>query len=102
LQLGVKNHMMKTIPVPEVFIGRDEIIQQLENEFYELLETSCGRIMFVAGEAGIGKTTLVNHFLNKLSSTKGLERFDSKPRFCTLQAKCSDITTSGNPVLCIY
>ena len=89
--------MVKRVPVSEIFIGRDKIIQQLEDEFHDFLETSCGRIMFVAGEAGIGKTTLVNHFLSTLSSAKELEQFDSKPQFFTLQAKCSDITTSGNP-----
>lgn len=89
--------MTQRVSATEIFIGRDNVLQQLETEFKELMENSHGCIILISGEAGVGKTTVVNRFLNTLLPVQGLKQVDDKPQFCILQATCNDITASGNP-----
>ncbi|MAT42183.1 MAG: hypothetical protein CL609_07565 [Anaerolineaceae bacterium] len=88
--------MVNRYPESDVFVGRYEFIQSLENEIHQLKETNCGNIIFIAGEAGIGKTTLVNYFLRSLTSNKKIKETNNYQPY-VLQAKCSDLVASGNP-----
>lgn len=87
--------MAKESPKKEVFVGRNNVLEQLRAGFNNLNE-SCGRVVFVAGEAGIGKTAVVNHFLNTLLSPTKSRGNQSKPLIFMLRAKCRS-TASGNP-----
>jgi predicted ATPase/DNA-binding winged helix-turn-helix (wHTH) protein len=49
------------------FVGREDEVAQLQVG-YERAQRGERQIMFVSGEAGIGKTTLVEHFLAQLQS----------------------------------
>jgi tetratricopeptide (TPR) repeat protein len=84
-------------PGVEVFIGRDDAIKRLKISFEKLIGEGRRQVVLVAGEAGIGKTTVVSRFLDSLSPSPESRQSSSRPPFCVLQAKCSDITTSGNP-----
>ncbi|MEW6536266.1 MAG: tetratricopeptide repeat protein [Candidatus Auribacterota bacterium] len=51
------------------FIGRSEEIRQLEEIYHRALEGNL-QVVFVAGEAGVGKTRLVEEFLSRLNKDK--------------------------------
>jgi predicted ATPase len=58
-------------PPPATFVGRDAELVRL----HALLGTAIGgerRLVFVTGEAGIGKTTLVEAFLTQIGEVDGL------------------------------
>jgi len=48
------------------FVGREEELQKLMKFATSSIEEKNGNILFVSGEAGIGKTYLVKEFLNRL------------------------------------
>ncbi len=89
--------MVNKSSTTEIFIGRDDALERLEANFKKLTKEGRGLVVLVAGEAGIGKTTVVNRFLNSLSPFQESKQSSSTPPFCVLQAKCNDITTTGNP-----
>ena len=51
-------------------LEREKYLNDL-TEYYHQIESGRGRSIFLMGEAGIGKTSLVNHFLKKVE-TKSL------------------------------
>jgi len=55
------------VPTPRHSVGREKEIEQLHSA-YDSAATGSGLIAGVAGEAGIGKTTLIEDFLADLSS----------------------------------
>jgi tetratricopeptide (TPR) repeat protein len=89
--------MTSELAAREVFVGRDGVLKRFEASFKKLIEDGCGHVFLVAGEAGIGKTTVVNRFLNSLSPSMELRQSSSGLPFYVVQAKCNDITTAGNP-----
>ncbi len=59
------------IPVqtPSVWIGRESQLCQLHNE-WEATRSGSGRVVFVTGKSGMGKSALVNRFLRLLIESK--------------------------------
>ncbi len=57
------SHKTNTIDVEQndIFVGRSEELKKLKSLAEEVKKGNC-RTVFIAGEAGIGKTTLVNEF----------------------------------------
>ena len=88
--------MIKQSPVADVFVGRDESLGQLKAHFNNLMEGR-GRIVFVAGEAGIGKTVLVNHFLSTVSLPATSTGTRCGPAIFVLRARCGTLASS-NPL----
>ena len=82
-------------PVANVFVGRDDLLVQLREDFKNL-EKVRGRVVFVAGEAGIGKTTLVERFLHSITSPSEAKQRGHKPSFLVSSTKCWGIQQSGN------
>jgi len=88
-------HMAQESPVTEVFVGRDGALKQLRGRFNDLNEGR-GRVVFITGEAGIGKTTVINYFLNELLLLAKSRGDPPKPSVLVLRASCRP-TASGNP-----
>ena len=63
--------LMSRLPVVPVLIGRDEEIKLLRRHLDSALNGK-GTTVFVCGEAGIGKTRLVNEFLG-IAKKKGIK-----------------------------
>ena len=88
LQLGTENWRLATRPrqlttdhwqLPTPFVGREHELAQLQ-AWYARVQQGERQIVFVSGEAGIGKTTLVEAFLQRLESrVQSLESEDQKP-----------------------
>jgi len=64
---------MSRLPAEPALVGRDREIEQLEQHLHSALNGK-GTTVFVFGEAGIGKTRLVNEFL-KLAKKRGAKIF---------------------------
>jgi DNA-binding winged helix-turn-helix (wHTH) protein/tetratricopeptide (TPR) repeat protein len=50
---------------PETFVGRESELQRLEQSLHKAI-AGVGRILFITGEPGIGKTALANQFLRRV------------------------------------
>lgn len=70
-----------------VFTGREAELEHLEYHLQEALQGR-SKVVFLAGEAGIGKTALVEQFRRVVQS-----RY---PRVCWLSASCDEVTGSGS------
>lgn len=57
------------------FIGRDRELEQI----YQFCNSEKGKLLLVAGESGIGKTTLIKEFANKASETHWAFCFSTEP-----------------------
>lgn len=79
----ISTHRLK-----DSFIGRKEILEQLHS-YKEYILDRRGAIVFLSHEAGIGKTTLVEHFLQEV-------RQDSS-EIAIFKTRCMDITLSRQP-----
>ena len=60
--------MMSGLPSEPALIGRDQEIGQLRQHLDSAL-AGRGATIFIGGEAGVGKTRLVNEFLNQAKET---------------------------------
>jgi predicted ATPase/DNA-binding winged helix-turn-helix (wHTH) protein len=58
-------HSASPNPAPPNLLGREDVLSQLLN-CLEIALTTHSQVMFVTGEAGIGKTTLVEAFLEQV------------------------------------
>jgi predicted ATPase len=87
--------MAKDSTLEEVFVGRNRVLEQLKVNFNNPMERRA-RVVFVVGEAGIGKTIVVNHFLSELLPHPKSEGSQSKPLIFILRASCES-GWSGNP-----
>ena len=58
-----------SVPPFDHFVGRDRPLARLEQE-YETSVSGNGRVVLVAGESGIGKTRLVDHFAERLRAAE--------------------------------
>lgn len=56
---------------PSPVVGREAELRQLQDWFAQA-QRAHRRVVFVSGEAGIGKTTLVDTFLAQIAATEGL------------------------------
>jgi DNA-binding winged helix-turn-helix (wHTH) protein len=66
-QLGTWNFQLET-----PFVGREDELAQLQAWYDDHVQQGERRVIFVSGEAGIGKTTLVEHFLAHAQARKTL------------------------------
>ncbi len=57
------------LPQRAIVVGREPELQVLDELADRAVEEGA-QVVFVSGEAGIGKSTVVNHFLNTLSDTR--------------------------------
>jgi len=71
----------------QVFVERGDEIASLER-LLEQVTRGTGAVVLVQGEAGIGKTTLVHHFLNEASRRE--------PNLITASVQCTDISSHGD------
>jgi len=88
--------MASHLPKIEVFVGRNDVLEQIQAGHWNLMNGH-GQVLFVAGEAGIGKTTVVNHFLDSLLSTLESPANHADTRILVLRAKCSPLSASSSP-----
>lgn len=63
-------HPSEALP-PSQMVGRQAALRQLQHWFVQA-QRGQRRVVFVSGEAGIGKTTLVDTFLEQIAVTEGL------------------------------
>ena len=56
---------------PQGFVGRERALTQMQSWFEKML-SSDRQIVFVTGEAGIGKTTLVDTFAQSIAATQSI------------------------------
>jgi tRNA A-37 threonylcarbamoyl transferase component Bud32 len=73
---------------PEVFVGREPELQTLAGFLRQAVE-GAGRIVFITGEPGIGKTALADEFLRRASRTH--------PILC--RGRCSEQYGTGEAYL---
>jgi predicted ATPase/DNA-binding SARP family transcriptional activator len=77
-------------PIKEHFVGRERQLSQLE-AFLEAAKSGQGRVAFVSGEAGWGKTRLLDQF-----SHHAQERF---PDLIVASGVCTTYAGTGDPYL---
>ena len=70
---SLMGHDMSRLPAEPALVGRDHEIEQLTQHLHSALNGE-GTTVLISGEAGVGKTRLVNEFLN-LAKKKGTEIF---------------------------
>ena len=75
---------------PPRFVGRSQELRQLNN-FLAQARTGRSQIAFVTGEAGSGKTALVNAFARQVMA--------NHPDLLVASGRCSAYTGSGDPYL---
>jgi predicted ATPase/DNA-binding winged helix-turn-helix (wHTH) protein len=83
-----KPAQMRKSPIP-IMVGREEELAQLQSWYSQVLEGQ-RLILFVAGEAGIGKTTLVQAFLDSIGQ-EGTSRLG--------RGQCVEQYGSGEPYM---
>lgn len=71
-------------PSVSVWIGREAHLKQLRQEWM-LTREGAGRVVFVSGKSGIGKSSLVNRFLSQL--------MDAKEPIVILRGRCYENET---------
>ncbi|MBI4471841.1 MAG: AAA family ATPase [Acidobacteria bacterium] len=71
-------------------VGRDEERKELRRA-YELAQKGHGSLVCVSGDVGLGKTSLVDAFLNDL--------IDAGQSFHLARARCSEPLTDGEPLM---
>src|SRR6185369_7100299 len=76
-----------SLPAPTTILGREKALSQLQHWLEQTLAGNT-RIVFVTGEPGIGKTTVVEAFL------KGI-----RPSVCILRGQCLEQYGSGEAYL---
>ncbi|MCP4426289.1 MAG: AAA family ATPase, partial [Chloroflexi bacterium] len=76
--------------LPPPFVARDRELAQL-NHFLNQTYTRKGRVAFITGEPGSGKTTLMHAFTRQTMA--------ANPDLLVVSGKCSAYTGSGDPYL---
>ena len=81
----------KLVTSQKFFIDREQDIKKLAAIFDKISDDEQSRFVFVSGQAGIGKTSLVRYFLSTLDQSntvvlvaRGYEEQDS-PLFCFIE-----------------
>jgi DNA-binding SARP family transcriptional activator len=78
------------VPAPPAIFGRDGDLQRLEDRLADAL-TGKRQLVFIAGEAGLGKTTLVDAFLARVA--------ESRPDIRIGHGQCMDLRGPGEPFM---
>jgi len=71
-----------------VFVGRDLELEKIEGVLHDTL-SGVGVVFFIAGDAGSGKTALLDAFSRSVQ--------ESEPELLVVQAACNAFTGSGDP-----
>ena len=82
---------MSQEPVPPPFVGRTTEVQALESAL-EQASSGAGRVVFVVGEPGIGKTALLSEFLRRAR-----QRLDPPLTLC--RGRCTEQYGTGEAYL---
>lgn len=75
---------------PAVFVARERELSQLM-KYFELALVGQGQVVFVTGEAGSGKTSLIQEFCRRAMS--------AHPELCAASGNCNAYTGIGDPYL---
>ncbi|MEW5801021.1 MAG: AAA family ATPase [bacterium] len=91
--------MSKALSIPDQgrFVGREDALRQLQEAAEKFLNGK-GSLILIEGEAGIGKTALINHSYNLLIGP--LCRKAKREKNLTIkfiEAKCTDLASVGEP-----
>jgi tetratricopeptide (TPR) repeat protein len=86
----LQQETLTPLSAPETFVARQEEISQL-HKLLESVLAGQGRVAFVAGEAGSGKTTLIREFIQQAQS--------QHPRLVSATGYCNAFTGFGDPYL---
>jgi predicted ATPase len=74
----------RTDPLPAPFVGRAAELRQLHDFLSSVMSTRRPEVVLVQGDIGVGKTSLVEHFLS------GIPRQDDQGRVLLIgRAKCA-------------
>lgn len=76
-----------SLPAPTTILGREQALSQLQQWLEQALAGNT-RIVFVTGEPGLGKTTVVEAFLKRIG-----------PNVCILRGQCLEQYGSGEAYL---
>lgn len=82
--------------VENIFVGRDDSLSVLRSYAHQLLATGKSKIVLVAGDSGIGKTTFVNFLLKELEKDL-IPISDDQKRTYILRGNCNEIAASRDP-----
>lgn len=90
--------MSEHVELHKAFVGRQTALDKLVAAFNAMLKGN-GQCLLVAGEAGIGKTTLIEQFYQKSIRdwNEKAEQLEDKPIVRFAKARCNDLTTAGDP-----
>ena len=66
--------MISNISLDPTLVGREKEINQLMKQL-DIVLTGKGTVLFISGEAGVGKTRLVNEFLNIVKENQNIRIF---------------------------
>ncbi len=75
---------------PTLFVAREQELTQL-TKYFELALAGHGQVVFVTGEAGSGKTSLIQEFCARAMT--------AHPELCTASGNCNAYTGIGDPYL---
>lgn len=78
-------------------VGRAKEIEQL-NDWYEEAVAASRQVVFITGEAGLGKTTLVDHWMNSLRAAQG----GDARKAVLARGRCLQQFGSGEPYLPVF
>lgn len=77
------------------FIGREQDLETVGRYFQEAAQGK-GSVVFITGEAGIGKTTFINEFKARYVDAQNAAAHGKKsPEIRFAEAKCSEIIGKG-------
>ena len=77
------------------FVGREQDLETVGRSFQEATQGK-GSVVFITGEAGIGKTTFINEFKARYVDARNAASKNKKtPDIRFAEAKCPDFTSSG-------
>ena len=77
------------------FVGREQDLETVGRSFQEATQGK-GSVVFITGEAGIGKTTFINEFkARSVDARNAASKKKNAPEIRFAEAKCSELIGKG-------